>query len=66
MLWNVCLIIQINESVGTKTTITVVANGGPAEKMVSTIETVPYYLRNRRTGENPLTLLHLINDLTET
>uniref|UniRef100_A0A8C5FCV7 Rac GTPase-activating protein 1-like n=1 Tax=Gadus morhua TaxID=8049 RepID=A0A8C5FCV7_GADMO len=37
----------VNESVVTKTTITVSANGGPVEA-VSTIETVPYYTRNRK------------------
>ncbi|CAL8354409.1 unnamed protein product [Gadus morhua 'NCC'] len=38
---------RVNESVVTKTTITVSANGGPVEA-VSTIETVPYYTRNRK------------------
>uniref|UniRef100_A0A8C5B8F3 Rac GTPase-activating protein 1-like n=1 Tax=Gadus morhua TaxID=8049 RepID=A0A8C5B8F3_GADMO len=39
--------VSVNESVVTKTTITVSANGGPVEA-VSTIETVPYYTRNRK------------------
>uniref|UniRef100_A0A3Q3QRA9 Rac GTPase-activating protein 1 n=1 Tax=Monopterus albus TaxID=43700 RepID=A0A3Q3QRA9_MONAL len=36
-----------NETVVTKTTVTVPANGGPVEA-VSTIETVPYWTRSRR------------------
>ncbi|KAG7999334.1 Rac GTPase-activating protein 1, partial [Nibea albiflora] len=36
-----------NETLVTKTTVTVPANGGPVEA-VSTIETVPYWTRSRR------------------
>ncbi|KAM4613280.1 rac GTPase-activating protein 1-like [Polymixia lowei] len=40
---------RVNESVVAKTTITVPANGGPVEA-VSTIETVPYWTRSRRSA----------------
>uniref|UniRef100_A0A8C9X9P0 Rac GTPase-activating protein 1 n=1 Tax=Sander lucioperca TaxID=283035 RepID=A0A8C9X9P0_SANLU len=43
--------IQINESIVAKTTITVPVNGGAVEA-VSTIETVPYWTRSRKSGEN--------------
>uniref|UniRef100_A0A4W6BXX5 Rac GTPase-activating protein 1 n=1 Tax=Lates calcarifer TaxID=8187 RepID=A0A4W6BXX5_LATCA len=44
--------IQMNESIVAKTTITVPVNGGAVEA-VSTIETVPYWTRSRkRSGEN--------------
>uniref|UniRef100_A0A8C4DJF9 Rac GTPase-activating protein 1 n=1 Tax=Dicentrarchus labrax TaxID=13489 RepID=A0A8C4DJF9_DICLA len=43
--------IQLNESIVTKTTITVPVNGGAVEA-VSTIETVPYWTRSRKSGEN--------------
>ncbi|XP_068123355.1 rac GTPase-activating protein 1 isoform X2 [Hyperolius riggenbachi] len=39
-----------NESIVTKTTVTVPANGGRIEA-VSTIETVPYYTRSRKTAQ---------------
>lgn len=43
--------IQMNESIVAKTTITVPANGGTIEA-VSTIETVtPYWTRSRKSGE---------------
>lgn len=38
---------QGNETLVTKTTVTVPINGGPVEA-VSTIETVPYWTRSRR------------------
>ncbi|KAK2851810.1 hypothetical protein Q5P01_008086 [Channa striata] len=38
---------KINETLVTKTTVTVPVNGGPVEA-VSTIETVPYWTRSRR------------------
>lgn len=41
--------VQINESIVAKTTITLPANGGALEA-VSTIETVPYWTRSRKTG----------------
>lgn len=41
----------MNDSIVAKTTITMPANGGPV-KAVSTIETVPYWTRNRQSGEN--------------
>lgn len=44
-------IIQMNESIVAKTTITVPVNGGAVEA-VSTIETVPYWTRSRKSGEN--------------
>lgn len=45
-----CL-LQANETLVTKTTVTVPVNGGPVEA-VSTIEAVPYWTRSRRrTGE---------------
>ncbi len=44
--------IQMNESIVAKTTITVPVNGGTVEA-VSTIETVtPYWTRSRKSGEN--------------
>lgn len=43
--------IQINESIVAKTTITLPVNGGAVEA-VSTIETVPYWTRSRKSGEN--------------
>lgn len=48
-LFSICL-IQINESIVAKTTITVPMNGGAVET-VSTIETVPYWTRSRKSGE---------------
>lgn len=48
------LVIQINESIVAKTTITLPASGGVVET-VSTIETVPYWTRSRmKSGENCL------------
>uniref|UniRef100_A0A671THA3 Rac GTPase-activating protein 1 n=1 Tax=Sparus aurata TaxID=8175 RepID=A0A671THA3_SPAAU len=47
--------IVMNESIVAKTTITMPANGGPV-KAVSTIETVPYWTRNRQSGENFVTV----------
>ena len=41
----------MNESIVAKTTITVPVNGGAVEA-VSTIETVPYWTRSRKSGEN--------------
>lgn len=38
---------RINETLVTKTTVTVPANGGPVEA-ISTIQTVPYWTRSRR------------------
>lgn len=47
---------QGNETLVTKTTVTVPVNGGPVEAF-STIETVPYWTRSRRkTGEICYTL----------
>lgn len=43
-------LIQMNESIVAKTTITVPMNGGAVET-VSTIETVPYWTRSRKNGE---------------
>lgn len=44
--------IQINDSIVAKTTITVPVNGGAVEA-VSTIETVPYWTRSRKkSGKN--------------
>lgn len=43
-------LIQINESIVAKTTITMPMNGGAVET-VSTIETVPYWTRSRKSGE---------------
>ncbi len=40
----------MNESIVAKTTITVPVNGGPVEA-VSTIETVPYWTRSRKSGK---------------
>ncbi|XP_030274563.1 rac GTPase-activating protein 1-like [Sparus aurata] len=40
---------RMNESIVAKTTITMPANGGPV-KAVSTIETVPYWTRNRQSA----------------
>lgn len=46
-------VYQGNETLVTKTTVTVPINGGPVEA-VSTIETVPYWTRSRRkTGRFP-------------
>lgn len=42
--------IQINESIVAKTTITVPVSGGTVEA-VSTIETVPYWTRSKKNGE---------------
>lgn len=42
---------QMNESIVAKTTITVPVNGGTVEA-ISTIETVPYWTRSRKSGEN--------------
>lgn len=42
--------IQMNESIVAKTTITVPVNGGAVEA-VSTIEAVPYWTRSRKSGE---------------
>lgn len=39
----------MNESIVTKTTITLPVNGGALEA-VSTIETVPYWTRSRKSG----------------
>lgn len=44
-------IIQMNESIIAKTTITVPVNGGAVEA-VSTIETVPYWTRSSKSGKN--------------
>lgn len=41
--------VQINESIVAKTTITLPVNGGAFEA-VSTIETVPYWTRSRKSG----------------
>lgn len=41
--------VQINESIVAKTTITLPVNGGALEA-VSTIETVPYWTRSRKSG----------------
>ncbi|KAM8974942.1 rac GTPase-activating protein 1 [Pelodytes ibericus] len=41
---------QANDSIVAKTTVTVPNNGGPIEA-VSTIETVPYYTRSRKTAQ---------------
>lgn len=41
---------QINESIVAKTTITLPVNGGAFEA-VSTIETVPYWTRSRKSGK---------------
>lgn len=51
-----CVLIQQgSETLVTKTTVTVPANGGPVEA-VSTIETVPYWTRSRRkTGKISVT-----------
>lgn len=47
-------VIQINESIVATTTITLPASGGVVET-VSTIETVPYWTRSRKTsGERNL------------
>ena len=60
IIWDVSFcMIQINESIVAKTTITVPANGGVVEA-VSTIETVPYWTRSRkRSGENCFRLQNL-------
>lgn len=51
----VMYLFQANETLVTKTTVTVPVNGGPVEA-VSTIETVPYWTRSRRrTGEISVT-----------
>uniref|UniRef100_A0A8C9X7H8 Rac GTPase-activating protein 1 n=1 Tax=Sander lucioperca TaxID=283035 RepID=A0A8C9X7H8_SANLU len=54
-IWNRCLLI--NESIVAKTTITVPVNGGAVEA-VSTIETVPYWTRSRKSGENSVDFLY--------
>lgn len=41
----------MNESIVAKTTITVPVNGGAVEA-VSTIETVPYWTRSRKSGKS--------------
>lgn len=41
----------MNESIVAKTTISVPVNGGTVEA-VSTIETVPYWTRSRKSGKN--------------
>uniref|UniRef100_A0A671TI83 Rac GTPase-activating protein 1 n=1 Tax=Sparus aurata TaxID=8175 RepID=A0A671TI83_SPAAU len=48
------LTFLMNESIVAKTTITMPANGGPV-KAVSTIETVPYWTRNRQTWADTTT-----------
>lgn len=40
-------VIQMNESIVAKTTITMPVNGGAVEA-ISTIETVPYWTRSRK------------------
>lgn len=56
--------IQINESIVAKTTITLPVNGGAVEA-VSTIETVPYWTRSRKSGENFVVfLISTLWDLT--
>uniref|UniRef100_A0A4W5N227 Rac GTPase-activating protein 1 n=1 Tax=Hucho hucho TaxID=62062 RepID=A0A4W5N227_9TELE len=50
------VLLQINDSIVTKTTITVPVNGGPVEA-VSTIKTVPGYWTRSRTGETTLASL---------
>uniref|UniRef100_A0A4W6BXX9 Rac GTPase-activating protein 1 n=1 Tax=Lates calcarifer TaxID=8187 RepID=A0A4W6BXX9_LATCA len=47
--------IQMNESIVAKTTITVPVNGGAVEA-VSTIETVPYWTRSRKRSDFPAQL----------
>lgn len=49
---------QVNESIVTKTTITLPVNGGAVEA-VSTIETVPYWTRSRKSGNIFLKNLHI-------
>uniref|UniRef100_A0A3B4BGF4 Rac GTPase-activating protein 1 n=1 Tax=Periophthalmus magnuspinnatus TaxID=409849 RepID=A0A3B4BGF4_9GOBI len=51
-----------NETLVTKTTVVVPANGGPVEA-VSTIETVPYWTRSRRRTGNKV-FIHLHGKLT--
>lgn len=46
--------VQINESIVAKTTITLPVNGGALEA-VSTIETVPYWTRSRKSGNKNYT-----------
>uniref|UniRef100_A0A8C7UYV9 Rac GTPase-activating protein 1 n=1 Tax=Oncorhynchus mykiss TaxID=8022 RepID=A0A8C7UYV9_ONCMY len=53
---DVYVLLQINDSIVTKTTITVPVNGGPVEA-VSTIKTVPGYWIRSRTGEMKLASL---------
>uniref|UniRef100_A0AAZ3QCG5 Rac GTPase-activating protein 1 n=1 Tax=Oncorhynchus tshawytscha TaxID=74940 RepID=A0AAZ3QCG5_ONCTS len=53
---DVYVLLQINDSIVTKTTITVPVNGGPVEA-VSTIKTVPGYWIRTRTGEMTLASL---------
>lgn len=50
------VLLQMNDSIVTKTTITVPVNGGPVEA-VSTIKTVPGYWTRSRTGETTLASL---------
>lgn len=49
---------QVNESIVTTTTITLPVNGGAVEA-VSTIETVPYWTRSRKSGNIFLKYLHI-------
>ncbi|CAL8337826.1 unnamed protein product [Lota lota] len=56
---------RVNESVVAKTTITVPANGGPVEA-VSTIETVPYWTRNRRKSAAAPVWMDTTTDQSET
>ncbi len=54
---------QGNESLVTKTTVTVPANGGPVEA-VSTIETVPYWTRSRRKTGTIFVMIHSVTQVS--
>lgn len=54
--------IQINESIVAKTKISVPVNGGAVEA-VSTVETVPYWTRSRKSGENLWNLMESYHKL---
>ncbi|XP_076005671.1 rac GTPase-activating protein 1-like isoform X2 [Genypterus blacodes] len=56
---------RMNESVVTKTTITVPVNGGPVEA-VSTIQTVPYMTRSRKRSVTPAWADTTTTDQSET
>uniref|UniRef100_A0A8C6MCX1 Rac GTPase-activating protein 1 n=1 Tax=Nothobranchius furzeri TaxID=105023 RepID=A0A8C6MCX1_NOTFU len=47
-----------NEALGTKTTVTVAANGGPVDSF--SIETVPYWTRSRRKTGKTFSIIHYI------